>query len=113
MKFQGTYQGIFEMPQTRNERDIIEITRQNPLAATLQGISKYVLKEYGKTVWKGITGPEDGGYTDYWLWVEPDFSGVLEEGSTYELQIQKCSAFQCRDGDFLYGVSIKAALAIK
>ena len=111
MKFQGIYNGPYPMPQTGNIRDVIVITRQNPLAATLQEISNSVLQTYGQRVWKGITGPEDSiGYTDYWLWVEPDFCGVQEVGFACEFQIQKCSPFPCGGGSFSHGVSIRAAL---
>ena len=112
MTFIGTYSKTFEpMPQTGNARDILLIGRQNPFATTLHGISTAVLAKCGTVlkVWKGITGPEDG-YTDYWLWVEPDFSGVLNLGSAYEFKVEKCGVFQCPSGSFSYGISTKVSL---
>ena len=96
------------MPQTENLRDVLSIGRGDPFAAILGGISKSVLKAYGKTVWKGITGPEDSNnFTDYWLWAEPDLSEVLSEGLSYNFKIARCTPFTCDGGDFSYGVSIK------
>ena len=108
MTFQGEYEGEFTMPQTENLRDRLSIGQRDPFAAILSGISKAVLKTYGKTVWKGITGPEDSSnYTDYLLWVEPDFSEVLSKGLSYNFIIARCTPFTCGGGDFSYGVSIK------
>ena len=110
MIFQATYEGEITMPQTGNQRDVLVIPQGNStFHSTLRGILSAVLKKYGKTVWKGITGPEDReGYADYWLWAEPDFSGQLEVGSCqYNFQIAKCTPFKCVDGGFLHGVSIK------
>ena len=111
--FRGTYKRIFEMPQTANERFIIAVESTNPFAPTLIQISNSVLALCQRSnlhpalVWKGITGPMDG-YTDYWLWVEPDIGGVVQEGCSYDFMIEKCTAFQCpAGGSFSYGVSIK------
>ena len=112
--FAATYQGIFyPMPQTGNERDILDVgalTAMNPFAATLQHISSTVLTEYGTRVWKGITGPDDRkGYTNYWLWAEPGFSGSgLQVGSICNFIIESVNVFQCDTGTFSYGVSLKA-----
>jgi len=69
MTFQATYQGEDTMPQTGNLRDVLVIGLGNStFHAKLSGISSAVLKKYGTTVWKGITGPEDSlRYTNYWL----------------------------------------------
>lgn len=105
--FTATCQGIYPMPQTGNERYILEIEAGSDFAATLKQISSTVLAKYGSMVWKGITGPEDSsGYTNYWLWVEPDFAGNLLEGSTYN--IVSANVFLCAAGTFSYGVSLKA-----
>ena len=68
------------MPQTGNQNDVLLMEQGNvTFAATLSGISSAVFKKYGKTVWKGITGPEvSPDYTNYWLLVEPGFSGQLQ-----------------------------------
>lgn len=96
------------MPQTGNPRDVLSIGQGGPFAAILRGISKAVLQTYGETVWKDITGPEDSiNFTDYWLWVEPDFSDELQEGLSYNFKIARCKPFICGGGDFTYGVSIK------
>lgn len=106
--FQGVYEGEFTMPQTGNPRDVLSVGQGDTFAATLSGISNAVLQTYGQTVWKGITGPEDRrNYTEYWLWVEPGFSGVLEMGLSYNFEIAQCTPFTCGGGDFSYGVSIK------
>ena len=110
MTFQGEYEGEFTMPQTGNSRDVLSIGQgaRYFFAAILGGISKSALKAYGKTVWKGITGPEDNNnFTDYWLWVEPDLSEELEEGLSYNFKIARCKPFTCGGCDFSYGVSIK------
>ena len=110
-RFTATHQGIWEMPQTGNDRDRLEIAAGTPFAATLHQISKAVLTKYGAMVWKGVTGPEDSiRYTEYWLWVEPGFGGNLLEGSTYEFSIVKADVFQCVTGEFSYGVSLKAVV---
>ena len=108
MVFQGEFGGEHTMPQTGNERDVL-IVSQYPLRATLSGISNAVLQNYGDSVWKGITGPEDSSrFSDHWLWVEPAFDGVLSEGATYTFRIDRCKPFQCGGiGTFSYGVSIK------
>ena len=109
MEFSGTYQGVFTMPQTQNERNVISVTPTplNAFATTLGGISTYVLNTYGAQIWKGITGPDT--YTDYWLWVEPDgFSAVLQIGCSYNFKITQCNPFKCVGGTFTHGVSIKA-----
>ena len=114
--FQATYKGVFPMPQTGNPRDILLVRQGDPFAVILSGVSKAVLNlTYGQQVWKGITGPEDSpNYTDYWLWVEPDINGVLQEGLPYNFKITQCTPFPCgRDdcrGGFSYGVSIKASV---
>lgn len=108
MTFQGSYEGEYTMPQTGNPRDVLSMGQGDPFAAILGGISKAVLKTYGETVWKGITGPEDSrNFTDYWLWVEPGFSEELHEGVSYKFKIARCKPFPCGGGDFSYGVSIK------
>ena len=107
--FQATYQGVFTMPQTENQRDVLMIGKGNvSFQAILSGISSSVLNKYGKTIWKGITGPEDSvGYTDYWLWVEPYFGGQLQVGLLYDFGIAKYKLFTCGGGTFSYGVSIE------
>ena len=111
MTFQATYQGVFTMPQTGQQRDVLVIGQGNPsFHATLSAISSAVLTKYDETVWKGITGPEDRkGYTNYWLWVEPDFSGQPQVGlqGVCTFQIAQYSLFTCGGGTFSYGVSIK------
>ena len=58
MKCQAIYQGEQTMPQTGNQRVVLVIGLGNStFHATLSGISSVVLTKYGKTVWKGITGP--------------------------------------------------------
>ena len=112
MTFQGTYQGEFTMPQTGNQRDLLVIGQGNfTFGATLNGISSAVLTKYGKTVWKGFTGPEDdpARYTNHRMWVElPDANEEkLKVGFCYNFQIARCTPFTCSGGDFWYGVSIK------
>ena len=108
MTFQGTYLGVLIMPQTDNPRDIISVGQGDPFAATLSGLSAAVLEAYGQRVWKGITGPEQRhNFSDYWLWIEPGFNGVLEMGQCYNFQITQCSPFACGGGDFSHGVSIR------
>lgn len=115
--FRGTYKRIFEMPQTTNERFIIAVESTNPFAQALIQISSSVLalcqrsNVHPALVWKGVTGPMDG-YTDYWLWVEPDIGGFVQEGCSYDFMIEKCTAFQCPGGSFSYGVSIKARVIL-
>ena len=65
--FQATYLGTYKMTQTGNNRLIFEVEPQNPSALIVKEVSNAVLATYGKTVWKGITWPEDGLYTSYWL----------------------------------------------
>ena len=110
--FQATYKGEFIMPQTENPRDVLLVRQGGPFAAILSGVSKAVLAlTYGQQVWKGITGPEDSpSYTDYWLWVEPCFKGVLKEGLPYNFKITQCTPFPCGFGSFSHGVSIKASV---
>ena len=106
--FAGTYLGNYSMPQTGNERYIIE---SNSIAGILKSISSYVINTYGSTVWKGITGPEDSLlYTDYWLWIEPVVGGILLENNFYNFNIEGCTPFYCEGGSFSYGVSIKAKI---
>ena len=82
--FRGNYNGELPMPQTGNVRDAIIV--KDSLDTTLAGISSDVLQEYGDTVWKGITGPEDSRrFTEYWLWVEPVFSSVLPIETDYKV----------------------------
>ena len=110
MSFQGTYEGVLIMPQTGNPRAIISVRRGDPFAAILSDVSAAVLQTYGQHVWKGITGPEQSpNFSDYWLWVEPGFHGVLEMGQRYNFQIAQCSPFACGGGVFSHGVSIKAS----
>ena len=107
--FLGCYDGARTMPQTEKSRDVIIV--QDSLDETLAGISSDVLQEYGDTVWKGITGPEDSRlyYTKYWLWVEPVFSSAPPTGTDYNFRIDRCEPFQCSGGTFSYGVSIKVS----
>ena len=108
--FLGRYDGACTMPQTGTSRDVIIV--QDSLHETLAGISSDVLQEYGDTVWKGITGPEDSKrYTEYWLWVEPVFSSALPTRTDYNFRIDGCEPFQCSGGTFSYGVSIKVSRA--
>ena len=110
-EFQGTYEGVRMMPQTENPRDILSVGQGDTFSAILSGVCNAVLLTYGQQVWKGITGPEQSpNYTDYWLWVEPGFDGVLEMGQRYTFQITHCAPFTCGGGDFLHGVSIKVSL---
>lgn len=109
--FQGTYEDVFNMPQTGNPRDIISVDQRNPFAEILSGVSDAVLQTYGQHVWKGITGPEQSpNFSDYWLWVEPGFNGVLQMGQRYNFQITQCTPFPCGGGVFSHGVSIKASV---
>ena len=93
--FQATYQGVFPMPQTGTPRDVLSITEGDHLyfAKTLSEISNAVLRRpYGRQVWKAITGPEDiPGQTDYRLWVEPGFSGVIPQESIRNFKVEECS----------------------
>ena len=108
---QGTYEGVLIMPQTGNPRDIISVGRVDPSASILSGVSAAVLGAYGQQVWKGITGPEQSpNFSDYWLWVEPRFHGVLQMGLPYTFQITECTPFPCGGGVFSHGVSIKASV---
>jgi len=109
MTFQATYQGEDTMPQTGNLRDVLVIGLGNStFHATLSRISSAVLKKYGTTVWKGITGPEDSHvYTNYWLWVEQGFGGQLQVDSCYNFEIASYTLFTCVGGSFAHGVSIK------
>ena len=109
--FQGTYEDVFNMPQTGNLRDIISIDQRNPFAEILSRVSDAVLQTYGQHVWKGITGPEQSpNFSDYWLWVEPGFKGVLQIGQRYNFQITQCTPFPCGGAVFSRGVSIKASV---
>ena len=109
--FQGTYEGVLIMPQTGNPRDIISVGHGNPFAEKLSGVSDAVLRTYGQQVWKRITGPEQSpNFSDYWLWVEPGFDGVLRMGHPYTFQITECTPFPYGGGDFSHGVSIKASV---
>ena len=109
--FQATYQGEDTRPQTGKQRDVLVIGLGNStFHATLSGISSVVLTKYGKTVWKGITGPEDNPYyTNYRLFAEmPDFNeDKLQVGFCYNFQIANYTLFTCGGGDFWNGVSIK------
>ena len=106
MTFQGEYKGEFTMPQTGNPREVLSIGQRDPFAAILGGISKAVVRAYGETVWRGITGPENN-FTDYWLWVEPGFSEELQDELSYNFKIVRYTPFTCGGGDLSYGVSIK------
>lgn len=107
--FLGCYDGARTMPQTGNERDVIIV--QDRFDATLAEISSDVIQRYGKTVWKGITGPKDKrDYTEFWLWVEPNFSSEPLVGNL-NFRIDHCEPFQCSGGTFSHGVSIKVSLA--
>lgn len=110
-EFEGTYKGESQMPQTGNLRDVLVVKEADPFAQTLHEISNAVKKDYGKKIWKGITGPEDsGGFTDYWLWVEPLLDDELEEGSCRNFRVVRCTPFQGNGVQFLYGVSIKVSV---
>ena len=105
--FQGTYEGVLIMPQTGNPRDIISVRKGHPFATILSG----VLQTCDPQIWKGITGPQQNpNYTDYWLWVEPGFHGVLQMGLCYNFQITQCTPFPCGVGAFSHGVSLKAVI---
>ena len=113
MTFQGTYEGVLNMPQAPagNPRVIISVSQGDPFAAILSSVSGAVLQNYGQQVWKGITGPEQSpNYSDYWLWVEPGFHGVLAMGQRYNFQITQCTPFPCGGAVFSHGVSIKASV---
>ncbi len=113
MKFEGTYQGEREMPQTGNPRDVLSIVEEeeDAFAEVLQEIFQAVIQAYGEQIWKGITGPEDSDrFTDYWLWVEPCFSGELKEEPTHSFRVQKCSPFKGNGVQFSYGVSIRVSV---
>ena len=106
MSFLGCYDGEHTLPQTENSRDVIIV--QDSLDETLAGISSDVLLEYGDTVWKGITGPEDSRrYKKYWLWVERVSGSKLTIGKDYNFRIDRCVPFQCSYGTFSSGVSVK------
>ena len=116
-EFEGTYNGVFNMPQTGNPRDIISIQQGTPFAEILQGISQAVIVVHGEKKWKGITGPAvDNPFTDYWLWVEPVLSQVLPAGSSCKFRTEKCTPFQVSltaGSQFAYGVSIKVSPVIQ
>lgn len=107
--FEATYLGREIMPQTENERLKLEVNSMDPLEDKLEEISSKVLKKYGTKVWKGITGPEDSKvFTYYWIWVkERSDLENLDEGSTYQFKIVRCTPFECSNGDFSHGVDIK------
>ena len=114
-EFQGTYVGAVIMPHTGNLRDIISVSvAQGDFATILSGVShavRVLQSTSGKLIWKGITGPDQSPYyTDYWLWVEPDFHGVLEMSNPYNFQITQCTPFVCGGGVFSHGVNIKASV---
>lgn len=101
------------MPQTGNFRPVLEVNPSDATLPIMKAVSNAVLEKYGQTVWKGITGPEDGSYTDYWLWTDPE--GInqhsLEVGSTYIFKIRNCAPFKCREGTlFSFGVNIMAVI---
>ena len=112
MTFQGTYEGVLNVPQTPgNPRVIISVSQQDPFAAILNRVSAAVLQTYGQQVWKGITCPEQSpSYSDYWLWVEPGFNENLIMGKRYTFQITQCTPFPCASGVFSYVVSIKVSV---
>lgn len=112
VQFQAMYNGNFNMPQTGNQRAILVITPQNPLAAQLQSVSSDVLGlNNGQMIWKGITTPEDrSDYVNYWLWVEPsDSLSSMVVSGTYDFKITSCTPFPCpaAAGSFAHGVSIQ------
>ena len=110
--FEAMYNGEFNMPYTGKERTILQIRPENPFAAELQRISKHVqARDDGESIWKGITGPPD--YDTYWLWVEPEISRYLEEGSTYSFKISRCEPFPCNGPHFTHGVSIQVAQEVE
>ena len=111
MTFQGTYEGVLNMPQAPagNPRVIISVSQGEPFAAILSRVSGAVLQRYGQHVWKGITGPEQSpNFSDYWLWVEPGFNEELKMGQRSTFQITHCTPFSCGGGDFSHGVNIRA-----
>ena len=111
MTFQGTYEGVLIMPQTGNPRDIISVGRGDPSASILSGVSAAVLQTHGQHVWKGITGPEQSpNFSDYWLWVEPRFHGVLAMGQRYNFQITQCTPLALDSGVFSHAVNIKVSV---
>ena len=104
--FQATYIEMKQMPQTGNFRPVLEVNPSDATLPIVEAVSKAVLAKYGETVWKGITGPEDGSYIYYWLWVDPEISPQLEEGYSYNFKILECTPFPCGAGSFSYGVNI-------
>ena len=110
--FEAMYNGEFNMPYTGKERTILQLKPGNPFAAELGSISDQVLaRDDGESIWKGITGPPD--YYTYWLWVEPEISRYLEEGSTYSFKISGCEPFPCNGPHFTHGVSIQVAQEVE
>ena len=104
--FQATYIGMMGMPQFGNLRPVLQVNPSDATLPIMKAVSNAVLAKYGRqTVWKGITGPEDG-YTYYWLWVDPEFSPQPAERDTFRLKILDCAPFPCGDGSFSYGVNI-------
>ena len=114
-EFEGIYNGVFNMPEMGNPRDIISIQKGHPFAVILQGVSQAVIQAYGEQIWKGMTGPAEGNpFTDYWLWVEPSLSQVLAAGSSCKFIIQQCTPFPGTAGlQFAYGVSIKVSPVVQ
>ena len=110
--FQATYIGMREMPQFGNLRPVLGV---NPFDATLpivERVSNAVLANYGQTVWKGITGPnENQPYTNYWLWVDPpEISEQLVRGGMPQgFTVRDCVPYPCfadHHGSFSFRVSI-------
>ena len=109
--FFATYKGIERpMAELGNVKDILEVGAGNPFAVTLHQISSAVLAlNYGATILEGITRHENG---NYWLWVEPGFDDILQEGLKYNFKIVSVDVFPCGIGGISYGVSLKAEVGM-
>ena len=115
VRFQATYEGCRTMPQTGNARDVLVVDPSHPFAQVLKQISSSVLLQYGTSVWKGITGPEEkrqhgaDAYTDYWLWVEPTLGAMVQQGEPRNFIIQSATFFPCNEGTgFTFGMNLIA-----
>ena len=111
MKFQATYQGVFNMPQTGNQRYLLVIGQENTFAETLAAISTTVLQTLGPRIWKGITCQVNSfGRTEYVLWVEPNLNKEIEEQSILNFRVDQCTPFPGNGIEFSHGVSIKVSV---
>lgn len=111
--FTATYKGIARpMAELGNVKDILEVAAENPFAVTLYQISSAVLAlNYGATILEGITRhTNSSGSTNYLLWVEPGFDGILQEGLAYNFKIVSADVFPCGIGTISYRVSLKAGV---